>query len=103
MPRHENCGPEVEKFCEETGEGSSTFDLCNVCSKQWGGHDLPIEDVGERNPWTKGCRQVDTYNGDPAGTLSDTGDVCHPPYEEQSPPYECEICGEELTEEDNNK
>lgn len=97
MPRHENCGPEVDKFCEETGNGSSTFDLCKDCSKEWGGEALPIR-LRTRCLWT-----VDTYNGDPAGTLSETGDVCHPPYEDQHPPYECEICGEELTEEDNNK
>ena len=31
MPRIEFDHPDIDKFCEETGRGSTTFDLCKEC------------------------------------------------------------------------
>ena len=33
MPRVENLGNNVSEFCEKTGEGSSSHNVCNRCYK----------------------------------------------------------------------
>lgn len=85
MPRLENCGPSVDKFCRETGNGSSTHDVCRHCAPADGEF---IKDKG-----------LVPYNGDPEGEEGWTGEVEHPCYSECD--YRCVICKAKLTEDDN--
>lgn len=78
-------------FCERTGNGSSNFDLCCSCAKDWDGiGELPSE--------------CGPYNGEPEGEgiqyqlVGDDG-AAHPCYEDEE--YDCEVCGKRLTKEDN--
>lgn len=90
MPRIENAGPAVDEWCDRTGSGSSTFDLCNRC---W------LNDV-----WNEPAAQVVAeypdlapYNGEPVGeTFEACGSESHPPYDDPDN-YSCAICGRTLT------
>lgn len=87
MPRIENNGDSVSEWCERTGNGSSTHDVCKPCYNRL-----------EKNPHLFDSK-LDRYNGDPLGEEGWGGDVCHPPYEGED--YSCEICKRKLTERDN--
>ena len=87
MPRIENMGKNVEEWCEKTGNGSSTHDLCFPCSQRL-----------EKNPHLFD-KKLDTYNGDPVGEDGWGGEVSHPPYEEMY--YDCAVCNRRLDENDN--
>jgi hypothetical protein len=96
MPRVEALGPEVDKFCEESGNGSSTHDVCLDCYA-----DLLIDPHAHDE-------ELKTYNGEPDGAPSHgwAGDVVHPPYEdlaEEGNPYYCEVCNRELKARDNGE
>ncbi len=92
MPRMAIVGvdPESEKalgdYCEKSGNGASTFDLCKACAKEH-------EKTGELPP------DCTPYNGEPEGKYELEGDVEHPPFEDEE--YLCECCSKWLTEEDN--
>ena len=85
MPRIENCGPNVDEFCRESGDGSSTHDVCAFCAPGDG------EFITDKN--------LTPYNGDPVGTDGWGGEVEHPCFEGED--YRCTICNAKLTEEDN--
>ena len=85
MPRVENTGQNVSKYCEESGEGSSTYDVCGDC------YDGLQCDPNFYN------EQLTPYNGDPQGDEGWTGDANRPPYDDDD--YECAVCGVHLTEE----
>jgi len=87
MPRVENIGINVNRFCCETDEGSSTFDLCKSCGQEV--DDDPLVFYDDLVP----------YNGDPVGEQGHATGVEHPPYAETD--YECEVCGKALYDEDN--
>lgn len=89
MPRVENLGANVNHWHkhEARGEGSSTFDVCRSC---W--HDLDADAHAYD-------AELTPYNGDPDGTDGRGGDIGHPPYEDGE--YECEVCHETLTDDDN--
>ena len=87
MPRIDNCGKNVADYCEKTGEGSSTFDVCNECASEL--HHFPHA-FDEFLP---------PYNGDPLGDEGYFAGCEHPPYDECD--YTCEICEAKLTAEDD--
>jgi len=87
MPRIENMGENVSEFCEASGDGSSTFDLCACCAE-----------VLEDDPHAYDA-ELEPYNGDPYGDDGYGGDCEHPDYDEED--YVCEICGDQLTALDN--
>lgn len=90
MPRVANAGPSVDLFCEKTGNGSSTHDVCADCLLDYGNGGI-IPPMPELEP----------YNGDPGGEIGWQEGVDHPPYEDEHPPYRCAICYKDLTKEDN--
>jgi len=85
MPRVANSGSNVDEWCNRSGNGSSTHDLCKWCAGTL-----------ERNPHGLDLRP---YNGDPVGTEGWSGDVDHPEYAECD--YTCEVCGKKLTSRDD--
>ena len=86
MPRHENVGDVVDVWYNKgKGDGSSTFDLCAVCSAEYSGVDL--DDI----PLTP------YHHGEPSGELC-SGGVDHPDYDDAAMDYTCEVCGKKLTE-----
>lgn len=87
MPRIENLGSNVSAWCNRTGNGSSTHDVCVRCYGRV-----------EANPHAFDA-QLDRYNGDPLGTEGWGGDVAHPPYEDED--YTCAVCDRPLGERDN--
>lgn len=81
MPRVENRGDNVARWCEQTDNGSSTHDLCERCAG-----DGDLDSV------------LPTYHtGEPVGEWG--GNVEHPPYENDD--YTCFLCDKSLTEWDN--
>ena len=85
MPRVENSGPNVDSWCAQSGNGSSTHDLCWVCASHL-----------KRAP--KGLKLV-PYNGDPSGSDGWFEGVDHPEYAGDN--YTCEVCGRTLTSRDD--
>jgi hypothetical protein len=86
MPRIANSGERVTEWCQSSGNGSSTHDVCKGCVD-----DLPI-------PGDPSFRQLDLYNGDPPGEEWEVG-TDHPSYAECD--YNCALCRNKLTEEDD--
>lgn len=85
-----NHGEAVDKYCEETGEGSSGWDVCDDCITT-----LDYSTV----PATVG---LEPYNGDPAGTgldLSSTETILDNEYL-KSMDYRCELCDAPLWEDE---
>lgn len=69
--RLENCGPEVDEWCENTGEGSSTIDVCAGCAS--GMYLENAKPIGQNEPegeWE--------------------GNVDHPSYSDDD--YHCALC-----------
>lgn len=83
MPRVENRGANVEQWCQRTGNGSSTHDLCRYCAD-----DLDSLQLLPRY-----------HTDEPLGDEGWGGNIEHPPYEDDD--YICFICDTTLTEEDN--
>lgn len=83
--RVENLGPNVDAYCQRTGNGSSTYDLCRPCASKL--HRQPhIFD-----------RVLRAYNpGEPCGSSGWGGDVERPPYDDM--PYQCKVCRRPLVE-----
>ena len=79
MPRVENLGDNVSTFCEEDGNGSSTWDVCNECHEELE-QDSHVFD-----------KTLAPYNGDPDGSDGRGGDCEHPPFDEMD--YHCDVCG----------
>lgn len=81
------------KYLEESGNGSSTHDVCCECVKEFEeGQPVPEEYK----------KELATYNGEP----SDSGpmifgslEVAHPDYEDYG--HKCAICDKLLTQEDD--
>ncbi len=87
MPRIENMGTEVTKWCEETGNGSTTWDLCRRCFKKVAGK--PVS-----------ATKLTCDNGDPEGTVG-SHDTCTPDYYSEMG-YDCDLCREPLTNADHD-
>ncbi len=87
MPRIENTGANVSSHCEETGEGSSTFDICTGCTPHL-----------EADPHVYDA-VLTPYNGDPQGDEGYQTGCVHPEYAEED--YLCEICLKPLTSTDD--
>ena len=95
MPRIANEGNNVDIWWEECGEGTSTHDICEGCWEEF--YQEPFSEMKGADNRYKG---LDTYNGDPMGDSShDCGPESHPDYGDED--YECGICGEPLTDDDN--
>lgn len=75
--RVENLGKSVEEWSEQTGNGSSTIDLCESHAREL-----------DQDPH---CfdEHLRPYNGDPVGEDGWGGDCAHPPYDECD--YHCAI------------
>lgn len=86
MPRVYNEGTEVHEWSEETGNGSSVFDLCNKCYPEVVGFAPEVMGLVLYQP------------GEPEGVLE--GGVEHPDYDDDY--YTCTYCGEVLTSSDND-
>jgi len=90
MQRVYNAGPAVDKYCEETGEGNTHWDLCDCCCSTLS------EDIV---PATIGLH---AELGDPAGTGLDLGNP--PPDLDDnwlySNDYRCYLCDTPLWDED---
>jgi len=87
MPRVENTGDNVSQYCEESGEGSSTFDICGGCE---------IDLIGDETCFVGILKP---YNGDPIGHDGHSSGADHPPYSECD--YTCDVCNNPLKDEDN--
>lgn len=76
----ENLGANVHAWCERTGNGSSTYNLCRDCHDELtvNPHAFPAV--------------LRPYNGDPVGVDGWGGDVEHPPYGEFEDDR-CACCG----------
>lgn len=85
MPRVENLGENVDRWCHENGEGSSTYD---VCSEH---HDELVND-----PHAHNTTLIPYGSREPQGEGGWGGDIEHPDYDSFSP-YFCAICGVELS------
>ena len=85
MPRVENNGANVTNWCLQTGNGSSTHDVCNACYKSI-----------QKNPHVSSLKP---YNGDPLGDQGWWGEIEHPSYSGDD--YTCEVCDKKLTYRDN--
>ena len=108
MPRLEVCSagtyePDLlDAAYEAAGQGSDTFDLCDVCCGDFEGlagarsDSDPVStqaDLGEAPAWLKLSVQW------PAGQLIELrGDVEHPSYEDDD--YTCAACGQRLYSDD---
>ena len=67
------------KEWQKIGNGSSNFDLCRSCARLVLGCVWPLE--------------LKPYNDEPPDVpCFGDGPVAHPPYEEQHPPYRCDLC-----------
>ena len=84
--RHYNEGPKVDRWYEETEEGSASWDLCRRCGAKVEGESAAEFGLPE-GP-----------NGDPLETVSEGESVID--YSEESG-YECDICNRPLTLLDN--
>jgi hypothetical protein len=93
MPRIENTGDNVDEFCQRTGNGSSTWDVCIECYEDYDLEDgSNLDEVNDK---------LVPYNGDPDGVMRG-GSVEHPDYSDGfCDGYRCEICKAPLTEKDN--
>ena len=76
------------KLWQKKGDGSTTFDVCQTCADEVDG--LSLRDISDK---------LKPKNGEPSGSYCLTGEVEHPPYEDEE--YFCEICGQKLRQEDN--
>lgn len=83
MPRIENIGDNVSEYCERTGEGSSTFDICTDCASHL-----------ETDPHVYDAI-LSPYNGDPEGDEGYEAGCVHPDYDEEG--YLCTFCYKPLT------
>lgn len=88
MPRVENMGENVTEWCEKTGDGSSTFNLCTDC-----------HDVLEDDPHAFDKKLKPYGDGEPEGDEGRGGDASHPSYDEDD--YTCDVCGCKLTSDDD--
>jgi hypothetical protein len=88
MPRIVNLGESVNKYCERTGNGASTYDVCANCA--------PLFPSSDFNDTLK------PYNSDEPQGEEGWGEegIEHPCYSECDD-YRCAICDEKLTEDDN--
>lgn len=92
MPRVEPLGKNIEDWCDETDQGTSTHDVCHDCY-------VDLEDEPD-------CYndRLSLDNGEPEPEDGWGGEVDHPCYEEAAEAgsaYRCEVCGDELTGSDN--
>jgi hypothetical protein len=85
MPRVQNIGSNVDQSCKESGNGSSTYDICRYC------HQKLKKDPNGFND------QLTPYNGDPQGT-DGWGDAYHYGGSYEDDGYECAICARPLTD-----
>lgn len=91
MPRVENMGEAVDEWCNRTGNGSSTWDVCITC----------YEELDLENGTDLVNDKLEPYNGDPDGEMRG-GNVEHPDFgDDLCSDYRCMVCGKPLTEEDN--
>tara|TARA_R110002020_G_scaffold78727_2_gene197787 strand:+ start:92 stop:379 length:288 start_codon:yes stop_codon:yes gene_type:complete len=90
MQRIYNAGPAVDKYCEETSEGSSGWDICDCCITTIESDTTPAE-IG-----------LEPYNGDPSGTGLDLEGGAWLPDNDYlySMDYRCELCDAPLWDED---
>jgi hypothetical protein len=75
--RVENLGTNVSEWCEKTGNGSSTVDLCKAHAKQLDRDSHRFDEY------------LFPYNGDPVGEGGWGGNVEHPNYDDDD--YRCAI------------
>jgi len=90
VPRIENVGSNVDEYCEKSGEGSSTFDICSECNETLLGYNTLV---------FRGDKDFAPYNGDPVGFDGHETWIDHPPYEECG--YTCTHCHTPLTAKDD--
>ena len=85
--RVENLGKNVLEYCRQTGNGSSTHDLCPDCANQ-------LED--DPNCFNSILKPYNS--GEPEGDRGWGGDCAHPDYADDD--YKCEICKVPLRSDD---
>ncbi len=88
MPRCDNLGANVNSHCRTTGNGSSTWDICNDCAERLAENPHVFDD------------KLRPYNGDPKGEDGRGENVEHPAYSDCDG-YKCAVCNVLLTDEDN--
>lgn len=93
MPRVENIGDNVSAWCDATGEGSTTHDVCKGCARMLDGD--PHYHDGDLKP--EGWSMRGGNGHEPQGDEGWFEGPWHPDYDEQYPPYTCAVCGDELT------
>jgi hypothetical protein len=89
----------LKAFLKETGNGTSTFDVCETCANKF--------DTGEPWPHDEEHKKGDLspYNGEtdyatyPDGFVVGETEVEHPPYDDCD--YNCCCCGGKLNEDDD--
>jgi hypothetical protein len=85
--RVDNLGANVDEWCQKTGNGSSTYDLCVGCAASL---------ASDPHCYDK---QLQPYNGDPQGVDGWGDSVDHPPFDDDH--YRCTICKVRLREEED--
>ena len=89
----------LEHFYQETGKGSSCFDLCATCASKvrpW----TSLDDIVESSVHYFKERAFFLYQGEPSrDDYGVQGDVEHPTYTDDN--YKCSMCGAMLTEKDD--
>jgi len=89
MPRLENVGPNVDQWYNTIarGDGSSTYDVCSRCAAAL-----------DKDPHAFDRSLVPYGYKEPQGQDGWAGDVSHPEYDDQHPPYKCAVCRRALSD-----
>jgi hypothetical protein len=90
MPRVENRGANVRAWCDATGEGSTTLDVCTPCHT-----------ILTRTPHAFSAVLISypRHTGEPVGVDGWGGEVDHPSYDDRlDGPYRCAACNVLLIE-----
>ena len=90
MPRVENLGTSVDAWNKETGEGSTTHDICTSCHRKL-----------EKNSHEFDQQLTPINLDEPTGDLGWGGEVDHPSYADKFQDYYCKVCGRRLTQKDD--
>lgn len=90
MPRVENLGASVDAWNKESGEGSTTHDVCKACHLQL-----------EKTPHEFDRQLIPLNLDEPHGEKGWGGEVDHPSYKDNFQDYYCKVCGRRLTEKDD--
>lgn len=85
-------GEKTAQWCEETGNGSSTYDICTRCHSKH--KDTPAGELVSE--FASGVNIDNPYNGDPFEPEVKMELTYSEPEVERHDPYECDMCGTKI-------